>query len=73
MELNAEGRMLLVLHAHDLAATIGSVCPRRNVELGRERIVLNHKAMISSGSHGLRKAGEDALPLVVNLIRLAVH
>ena len=73
MELNAEGWMLLVLDAHDFTDSIRSVRPRCYIELVRQRVIFDHKAVVTRCGHRLRKTGEDTLPFVMNLIRLAVH
>src|SRR5690349_16414294 len=67
MELDAERRQLAVAHRHHDAAAVGGGLERvREIGVHDEGVIARH-------GHRARQAREDALPVVFDLGRLAVH
>ena len=69
MELHPLDAQGAVAQSHDHAVGRGG----RDLQLVGHRVGLHHQRVVAGGDEGIGQAGEDALPVVVDLRGLAVH
>src|SRR5947207_483808 len=73
MELHAYNRQLLMPNRHNLLGSVRRVRPSANSKIARQRVRSNHEAMIARRSQRRWQSLKNALSIMLNLIRLAVH
>ena len=73
MELHADDWKLLMADGHDFLLAIRRFGPGGDDKVGIQGIRADDEAVVAGGGEGIGKALEDPLPVVVNLVRLAMH
>ncbi len=73
MKLDADKGHRTMANGHDFLFALRRVTPRRDFKLRRQRGRINQQAVITRGDHGIGDVVEDSLPVVLNVVGLAVH
>jgi len=73
MELHPKHRQRFVPDGHDLATAIRCIGPRRDDEIGVERIGTNDQTVIARRGERIRQADKKSRVVMMDAIDLAVH
>ena len=73
MELKTKHGECFMANRHDFFLAVGHDAPRGNLEITWQRVGFDHQAVIARGDEWVGHAFKQALTIVINLVRFAVH